>query len=110
MASRIYVEFNRLPEISAQMEARASQAVAKAAFDVEARAKAVVPVDTGNLRSSIQTETNVLQATVSVGADYGIYVELGTRFMGAQPFMTPAAEIVRPQFIEAMRQLVEQGW
>jgi hypothetical protein len=32
------------------------------------------------------------------GKEYGIYQEFGTRKMRAHPFMTPAAETVRPAF------------
>jgi hypothetical protein len=31
-----------------------------------------------------------LQAVMAVGATYGMYVELGTRYMGAQPYFYPA--------------------
>ncbi len=105
----IRIEYNHLPQISAQMEDRASQVVRKAAFEVEKRAKEVVPVDSGTLKGSIQTKADGLQATVGVGAEYGIYVEMGTYKMAAQPFMTPAAEAVRPAFYEAMRQILEMG-
>lgn len=110
MPTRVTIQFNELPAMSARLESAASQVVAKSAFDIENRAKQVVPVDTGALKNSITTETNGLQATVSAGQEYAVYVEMGTRFQSAQPYMTPAAEVVRPAFIEAMRQLVERGW
>lgn len=95
------------PQISAQMEERASQVVRKSAIDIEARAKAVVPVDTGALKASIQSEHNGLQSVVSVGQDYGIFVNYGTYKMAARPFFTSAIEVVTPAFHEAMRQLIQ---
>ena len=44
---------------------------------------------------------------VRAGAEYGIYVEMGTRHMAAQPYLTPAAEFVRAGFLRAMRTVVE---
>lgn len=98
---------SRLPQLEAQLVAKAQQGVQKAANDVESHAKGVAPVDTGNLRSSIQSEsTGALSAVVNAGAEYGIYQEYGTYKMAAQPFMVPAAEAVRPQFIAYMSRLV----
>ena len=47
---------------------------------------------TGQLRRSIQLdmEDNGLTAKVSANTEYAAYVEYGTRFMGAQPYMRPA--------------------
>ncbi len=90
---------------------RVKQIVAKAADDVEANAKAVVPVDTGNLKSSIQTTFEDAGAVAYVGprsVDYAIHVEYGTVKMRAQPYMRPAAERVRPAFVAAMKQVANK--
>ena len=42
------------------------------------------------------------QWLITVGAEYGIYQEYGTRFMPAHPYFTPAVEAVRPQFEAAV--------
>ncbi len=41
-------------------------------------------------------------AVVGVAVNYGLFIEFGTRYMGAQPFMTPAAEVARTQFVNTM--------
>lgn len=41
-------------------------------------------------------------AYVAVGAEYGIYVELGTTRMPAQPYFYPAVEAARPGFEAAL--------
>ena len=98
---------NRLPQLSAMLQARAEQIVSKTVYDVEAQAKTVVPVDTGNLKKSISTElVKPLEGVVSTGVEYAEYVEYGTSKMAAQPYMTPAAETVKPAWHAAWRQLL----
>lgn len=48
-----------------------------------------VPVDTGNLKRSIGLEIrdSGLTAEVEPTAEYAAYVEYGTRYMNAQPYM-----------------------
>lgn len=108
--SSIEVRYNGLPALSAAAVLRTKTAVAKAAFDIEGNAKTIVPVDTGNLKNSIQTalEPGGLGATVGPrNVEYAIYVEFGTYKMRAQPYMRPAAEKVRPAFIAAMTQIAK---
>ncbi len=66
--------------------------------------------DTGNLVNSIQTDMKpgALEATVTVAADYAADLEYGIRTMKARPFMAPAAEIVRPQFIEECQRVMSE--
>lgn len=102
------VVYNHFPEIIAGMEGRANALVAKAALDIEAGAKARAAVDTGNLRGSIQaTKIKDGHWRVTVGAEYGIYVEMGTRFMGPQPFFSPAVRAVTREFRRALRGVVQ---
>lgn len=118
MADRVVarIVFNKIPELKGRARQRASAAVRKAAFDIEAGAKQRAPVDTGYLKGSIQAsgpdgkselKPGDLGATVGPGADYGIYVELGTRRMAAHPFLGPAAEAVREPFMAAMKRIVD---
>lgn len=101
---------SRLPAVSDEIRRQVSQVVRKAAFDVEANAKVLAPVDTGALRASIQTTvTGELSAEVSVGAEYGPHVEYGTVHAGAQPFLTPAVDLVGPEFTQAVAAAVQAG-
>lgn len=97
---------NKLGSIVAGMEDKASEIIRKTAFDLQARAQVRAPVDTGYLRASIQAkEVTRLHWQVVVGADYGIYVEYGTRFQAAQPYLNPAMDAVRDPFVQAMKRV-----
>jgi len=100
------VVFNRFPAIRANMLQTAEQLTAKTAMDLEAGMKLRVPVDTGFLRSSIQArQVGKAHWRVTVGADYGVYVEYGTRFNRAQPFFFPTVAEVGVAFMEGMRRI-----
>lgn len=100
------VVFNRFPAIRANMLSTAQAVTAKAAMDMEAGMKSRVPVDTGFLRSSIQArQLGPAHWRVTVTADYGVYVEYGTRFNRAQPYFFPTVAEVGPVFIQAMRRI-----
>jgi HK97 gp10 family phage protein len=94
------VKANRVSAVSDEVRRELGHSVERAALNVVGRAKVLAPVDTGYLRNSIeQQKTGDLEHTVSVGAEYGAYVNFGTRHMAARPFLTQAVEDERPHFI-----------
>lgn len=127
--------FNLLPECPEALQKAVSQAVRKAAFDIAAHAIAGPPRDTSFMKNSIyvvvhsgenlypypeglepthkdsflfdsvETPPDDRTAYVAVGANYGIYVEMGTVNAPAQPYLLPAAELVKPAYLEAMSRL-----
>ena len=60
---------------------------------------------TGATKRSITLEITDggFTAKVTTGTDYSGYLEKGTRFMEAQPFMKPAFDVVQPKFIDDLR-------
>lgn len=97
------------PEVA---KLHASQAISTSTFAVAQRARALVPVDTGNLKSAIESQSpKVRGLTGRVGlaagasASYWFFVEFGTRFMAAQPFFRPAAEAERNDFVRRMQDI-----
>lgn len=62
---------------------------------IEADAKVACPVDTGRLRDSIEHEVNGRTLRVGTNVEYAVYVEEGTRYMDAEPFLRPALYRVR---------------
>jgi HK97 gp10 family phage protein len=97
--------------LSANVRQAVSDAVGLTAYEIEIRAKILAPVDTGFLRGSIQADvkSGSLTATVSVGVDYGRYVEEGTRFQNAQPYFEPAIEDSIPNFERHLEKAVQKG-
>lgn len=64
---------------------------------------------TGDTAGSINTELSDggMTASVEPTMDYDPYVELGTRFMEAEPFVKPAWEEQKEQFKKDMGKLVK---
>lgn len=76
--------------------------------ELQSKAQNNAPVDTGNLKRSIglSIEDAGMTAKVKPTADYAGYVEYGTRFMEAQPYMKPALDEQKQQFKNDMKKLV----
>lgn len=100
-------ELKRKLASNAQMNG-AKRIVQKNGAELQARAQRNAPVDTGNLKRSIGLEIrdNGLTAESEATAEYAPYVEWGTRFMKAQPFMRPAFNVQKEQFKRDMDRLV----
>lgn len=77
--------------------------------EMQAKAMQNAPVDTGTLKRSIGLEMTDggLTAEVTPAAEYAPYVELGTRFMEAQPYLKPAFDEQKEKFKKDMKKLVE---
>ena len=100
------VSKNDLPRIASQIERALSQLLRKHAFGIEAKAKALAPVDTGLLRNSVQTKIDgPLKATVGTNIEYAPYQEFGTRHQRGKPFLTPAADEQKKEFEKDVRNL-----
>lgn len=109
MGFRLEVKFNRLPGMGPAVRKACSDVVRKATFDVEADAKVRAPVDTGALKASIAGKMiGELTGEIVCGVEYGIYQELGTTRMGAQPFLTPAVEAIKEPFFQAIGAAVKR--
>lgn len=69
------------------------------AVTVQNEARRLCPVDTGRLRSSIthqvRTDPRGVVARVGTNVVYAPFIELGTRFAEAQPFLRPALLAVK---------------
>lgn len=81
--------------------------VAKTAADIEADAKLLCPVDTGNLRSSISAAVTSLQAEIGPTAEYGAYVEFGTSTQAPAAYMGPALDRRGGDFEQAIAKVVD---
>lgn len=117
------VVYNLIPGYAAALPGVVDRVVEKAARDIEAHAKASMgrqsppsapgsppAIRTGTLANSIQsTRMSLNHWRVTVGAEYGAYLEFGTSRMAPRPFMAPAVEAVRPAFVEAVSRALKFG-
>lgn len=100
------IVYDRFPEIARKLPREVGKIVQETLFDIETYAKLIVPVDTGALRASIQTEMDrPTGGSVFTNMEYAHFVELGTSKMAARPYMTPAGERARVNFMSKMRNL-----
>ncbi len=117
MSTRVRAEmvWQGLPELKRYLEKTIPKAYSRAtirtlrraAYIAKAKAKQLVPVDTGSLRKSIRVERfaktagNITYTGIAAGGyiinprteslvDYAIYVEYGTSRARPQPFIRPA--------------------
>lgn len=103
----------KLRRASGTVGAQASAALRKTAFDIEADAKILAPVDTGTLMNSISTSfagdgrNGTMTAEIGPTVDYAIYVHEGTSRMPGRPFLTDAFDRRVPGFEAALGQIGE---
>jgi HK97 gp10 family phage protein len=101
-----------------QLGARVPQTVEIAARNVEKGGKARIAawpaVDTATTMNSIEAKPaggftgENLGWRVGPVTGYSPFIEFGTRYMKARPFMVPALEDERPRLIEALTQLMRE--
>jgi HK97 gp10 family phage protein len=79
------------------------------AADVKAQAVKNAPMVTGYLRSTIYAK--VKEWVVDVGADaaYALFVELGTKYMQAQPYLYPAIQQYFPELESVIVQAIQHA-
>lgn len=88
-----------LQGIANSEEEATKELVKLASGHVQQVAMRIVPVQTGNLKRSIMIDIapDGNSAKVTANADYSAYVEYGTRYKEARPFMQPASQIVQAE-------------
>lgn len=92
-----------------KLKADCARLAYNAAQRIRTQARALAPVLTGYLKSSILLQRlGVGHYKIVVKAKYGLYVEFGTRYMRAQPFLTPAAQGIISDFAAQARGILKQ--
>ena len=90
-------------ELSEAMAAAVSDAVIASAARIEGRAKEKAPVDTGNLRNSIQhRQTGRFEAEVAAHAEYASAVEFGTGVFSTDPKADHQPIVIKPRQAKAL--------
>lgn len=93
---------DKSPEFESKADEEIEKALAESALVLRGKAQIRCPVKTGRLRDSIDASSSILtkgypkgQAEVGTNVEYAAYVEYGTKYMKAQPYMRPGAEASR---------------
>ena len=74
-------------------------ALERAADDLVARARALAPVETGELRNSIRASGAGMDRAVTAAAPHAIFQEFGTTGAPPKPFMGPATDAIEPKLV-----------
>lgn len=107
---RLIVARNDFAKIGAELAPKVSATVITTALEVEAQAKQMAPVKTGNLRRSIGTQpVDAFHALVGTDVEYAPFQEYGTRHMAAHPYLTPAIEGARIRFVARLKKVFSRG-
>ncbi len=100
-----------IPQAIKAVTAGTEKALLETVVKVTAQAKALAPVDLGELKGSLMWKSSTAaggnsggasltetvsgsSAIVGTAVEHGIYQEYGTRYMAAQPYLRPAVDIV----------------
>ncbi len=97
---------NLFPTALATVDASRDRAVGKATTAMRGSSQREVPVDTGTLRASAETEivrgAGTTSGEVSYNTGYAIYVEMGTSKMPAQPYLIPGYQTGKKVLISSL--------
>jgi HK97 gp10 family phage protein len=103
-------EFQRaMQQFDSGMQRYVHGQLASWAADVKALAKQLAPVRTGHLRSSIYAKIQEWVAEIGAEATYALFVEFGTRYMQAQPFLYPAIQEYLPQLEQIICEAIDEA-
>lgn len=111
MGVKFKIHKNRLKFIGKELKIQVAVILNRAAMNHEAISKELAHVLTGFMRNSIQqikiAEPGDLTAILAVGAEYGIYEELGTIFRPGHPFFRPGFDQTAPQVLKELTSVLD---
>jgi HK97 gp10 family phage protein len=96
-----------MKQFDSGMQRQIHERLANWAADVKASATQRVPVKTGQLRNSIYSKISEWVAEVGAEAAYTMFVELGTRYIRARPFLYPAVQEELPRLEAIICEAIE---
>ncbi|MEM3731731.1 MAG: HK97 gp10 family phage protein [Candidatus Bathyarchaeia archaeon] len=94
-------------QLDSGLQRHVHRLLASWAADVKGMAKQLVPVRTGRLRSSIYAEVRDWVVRIGANATYALFVEFGTRYMQARPYLYPAIQAHLPRLEQIIREAIQ---
>jgi HK97 gp10 family phage protein len=98
-----------MQQFDSGMQRQVHRQLASWAADVKALARKLVPVRTGYLQSTIYAKISKWVGEIGADATYALFVELGTKYMQAQPYLYPAIQEYLPQLESIIVSAIEQA-
>jgi HK97 gp10 family phage protein len=98
-----------LQKLDSGMQREVHRFLVSWAADVKAQAVKNAPMVTGYLRSTIYARVKEWVAEIGADAAYALFVELGTKYMQAQPYLYPAVQQYLPELEAVIVSAVEQA-
>jgi HK97 gp10 family phage protein len=96
-----------MAKLDSGMQRHIHRQLARWAADVKASARRIVPVRTGYLRSTIYAKIKGWVAQIGAEATYAMFVEFGTRYMRARPYLYPAIQAHLPRLEAIISEAIE---
>lgn len=96
-----------MAKLDSGMQRHVHEQLASWAANVKALARRIVPVRTGYLRSTIYAKIQEWVAQIGAEATYAMFVEFGTRYMRARPYLAPAIQRYLPQLEAIISEAIE---
>jgi HK97 gp10 family phage protein len=106
----IFLDTELLDKMTDEIAEKASLLLNDVGNEVVSNVYRLAPEDTGELKDSYLREsgmTDNLTYTIRDGVPYGIFQELGTSKMAAQPHVVPAMEDAEAELVKAFTELFE---
>jgi len=91
------------------MQRQVHRFLASWAADVKAQAVKNAPMVTGYLCSTIYARVKEWVAEIEADAAYALFVELGTKYMRAHPYLYPAIQQYLPELEAVIVSAIEQA-
>lgn len=101
---------SKLAGYSDKVKDKLKEAVQKHTENIASQARTDVVVDTGRLKSEIETDysTGGFFGRARAKTPYAHIVELGTATHPAKPFLHPAFEATKPKFVANVKQIITE--
>jgi HK97 gp10 family phage protein len=96
-----------MERLDSGMQRQVREQLSNWAADVKQSAMQRVPVKTGQLQKSIYSRVSEWVVEVGAEASYAMFVELGTRYMRARPFLFPAVQEELPRLESVICEAIE---